>query len=104
MKKEYSLNLPNHWEDTALIFEAIGSPIRQRILLIFEKDEELTIKEIASLFSISRTSIVFHLNILEKAGILQKRSFGREALYKLNAQPLAGALALVLQYIKEEIE
>ena len=103
MKTQFITELPPHWQDTALIFEALGSPVRQRILLIFEAGEEITIKQVTELFSLSRTSIAFHLNALEKAGLLQRRAAGREVFYRLSTEPIEQALESVLKYIREEI-
>ena len=103
MKTQFITELPIHWQDTALIFEALGSPVRQRILLIFEADEEITIKQVTELFSLSRTPIAFHLNVLEKAGVLQRRAAGREVFYRLSTTPIVCALESVLKYVQEEI-
>ncbi len=103
MKTQFITELPTHWQDTALIFEALGSPVRQRILLIFDAGEEITIKQVTELFSLSRTSIAFHLAVLERAGILQKRAAGREVFYRLSPTPVVHALESVLKYIQEEI-
>jgi DNA-binding transcriptional ArsR family regulator len=103
MKTDYLESLPPHWEDAARIFEALGSPIRQKILLVFDADEALNIKQIAELFPFSRTTTIFHLNVLEQAGLLSRRSIGREVFYQLNKEPLIDALARVLKYAQEEV-
>ncbi len=72
MKTQFITELPIHWQDTALIFEALGSPVRQRILLIFEASEEITIKQVTELFFFFFTSIAFHLITLDIAGLLPR--------------------------------
>ena len=48
----------------------MGDTTRQRILLLFEPGEELSIKDIAAMFDYGRSTIVHHLAVLEKAGVL----------------------------------
>ncbi len=103
MKDQFVYNLPECWAGVANIFEALGSPIRQKILLVFEREEELTIKDIADVFPYSRTSIQFHLGVLEKAGLLLRRKEGREVLFHVNKSPLLKALEQVSHYVKEEV-
>jgi DNA-binding transcriptional ArsR family regulator len=103
MKTDYLEQLPATWEGVAKVFEALGSPIRQRLLLVFEDGEELTIKQIADLFSFSRTTTLFHLKVLERAGLLQRRRAGREVYLRLNKEPLLDALQRVHRYTTEEV-
>jgi DNA-binding transcriptional ArsR family regulator len=102
MITDYLDALPSAWADTAKVFEAMGAPIRQRILLLFEPDEELTIKQISDLFAVSRTTINFHLKVLEDAGLLTRRRLGREALYRLERSVLLDSLQRVLDYARQD--
>lgn len=103
MKIDYIHELPPHWEGAAKVFEALGSPIRQRLLLMFEAGEELTIKQIADLYSFSRTTTLFHLKTLEQANLLLRRRKGREVYLRLNKEPLLDALQRVQKYAMEEV-
>ncbi|MES2676592.1 MAG: metalloregulator ArsR/SmtB family transcription factor [Pseudomonadota bacterium] len=103
MKSEYIEDLPPHWGGIAKVFEALGSPLRQRMLLLFEAGEELTIKQIADLFPFSRTTTLFHLKVLEGANLLLRRREGREVYLRLNKEPLLDALQRVQQYATEEV-
>ena len=47
MRTTYLTTLPEHWQPVAAVFAAMGDATRQRILLLFEPGEELSIKEIA---------------------------------------------------------
>src|SRR4051812_40809070 len=44
--KAYARALPKRWHSQARVFTALGDEHRQRILLMFKRDEELTIKDI----------------------------------------------------------
>lgn len=88
----------------AKIFSALGDATRQKILLLFEKDEEISIKVIAELFPYSRSAIVHHLEVLERAGILSVRRDGKSALYRAKPEVLMRALTELTNYIAEEFD
>ncbi len=102
MKTQHIKILPKSWEPAAQVFAALGDPTRQKILLLFEKDEALCIKTIAELFDISRTSIVYHLGVLERAEILQVTRKGKQAFYSLNHHIVLEAIARLQDYIQTE--
>ena len=76
MRTTYLNTLPEHWQPVAAVFAAMGDTTRQRILLLFEPGEELSIKDIAAEFDLGRSTIVHHLAVLEKAYAVTTASFG----------------------------
>lgn len=102
MKREYIAELPESMLPTAAIFSALGDPVRQRILLLFEPGEALSIKDIAELFALSRTAVVHHLTVLERAGILAQRRAGKATLYSLRPEVVLAAVTAVRDYILGE--
>lgn len=102
MKYNYINMLPDTMQPTATIFSALGDPVRQRILLLFEPGESLSIKEIADLFDLSRTAVVHHLTVLERAGILKQRRAGKSALYSVHPEVVLEAVTALREYILEE--
>lgn len=102
MRTSYARKLPSDWNGIAHVFDALGDSTRQRILLLFEPEEEIGIKAIAGLFECSRTSIVYHLNVLEEAGLLERRREGRDTLYRLNKKKMMDVLIRVLAYLQKE--
>ena len=102
MRTSYARKLPPNWTGIAQFFDALGDATRQRILLLFEPGEEIGIKAIAGLFECSRTSIVYHLNVLEEAGLLERRREGRDVLYRLNKKHLTDVMIRVLAYVQKE--
>ena len=102
MKIHYLTSLPSHWQPVAAIFAALGDETRQRILLLFEEGEELSIKDIASRFNLGRSTVVHHLAMLERADILAVRRAGKLALYSARPGAILGALEKLRQYIEEE--
>ena len=101
MKTEYVTELPPDWQPAARVFSALGDPMRQKILLLFEAGEEISIKNIADIFPLSRTAIVHHLQVLERAGILVLRREGKAALYMLRTETVLDAVTRVRDYIHE---
>ena len=102
MKTAYPNELPEEFRDLAAIFSALGDPVRQRILLLFEPDEALSIKDIAELFALSRTAVVHHLTVLERAGILHQRRAGKATLYSVRPEVVLEAVTALRDYILEE--
>lgn len=103
MKTQYLHTLPPHWEPIAATFAAMGETTRQRILLLFEPGEELSIKTICEAFPLGRSTIVHHLGVLEKAGILSVRRKGRLALYTVQHATVLDALEKLRSFILEEM-
>jgi DNA-binding transcriptional ArsR family regulator len=91
--------LPGDWLPIARVFAALGDPWRQKILLLFEAHEEISIKDIAGLFPLSRTAIVHHLLVLERADILASRREGKASLYSLRPDVVLAALNALRSYI-----
>jgi DNA-binding transcriptional ArsR family regulator len=101
MNTQHLLSLPPQWQPVAAIFAALGDETRQRILLLFEAGEELSIKSIASRFDLGRTTVVHHLAMLERAGILAVRREGKLALYSARPGVVLDALEKLRLYIEE---
>ncbi len=102
MKTDFIINLPEDWRPAAQVFAALGDDMRQKILLLFEPAEELSIKTIAGIFPLSRTAIVHHLTVLERAGILESRRQGKVSLYSLRADVVLEAVNRLRDYILQE--
>ena len=102
MKTQFLHELPEGMQPLASVFAALGDPVRQRILLLFEPGEALSIKEIAALFSLSRTAVVHHLNVLERAGVLAQERRGKATLYSVRPGVVLEALDALRQYILDE--
>ena len=104
MRTTYLNKLPDHWQPVAAVFAAMGDTTRQRILLLFEPGEELSIKDIAAAFDFGRSTIVHHLAVLEKAGILSVRREGRQALYSVCHDIVLDSLEKLRLFIEEDMQ
>lgn len=96
-------HIPESWGDISALFVALGDAHRQQILLSFDKNERLTILQIAEGSQLSRTAVTHHLKVLERGGALQSEKIGREVYFWVNKTWMQHALQNVLRYIEEEI-
>jgi DNA-binding transcriptional ArsR family regulator len=69
------------------VFQAIADPTRRQMLGLLV-GSELSIAAITERFSISRTAITKHLQVLSDAGLVSKQRVGRESHYVLQPEPL----------------
>ena len=101
MRSTYSRALPRAWRPAARVFTALGDPHRQRILLMFERGERLSIGDIAAATPLSRTAVVHHLRALEDAGVIVCERQGRHVLCRADPDSVRAALTSVLDYLQE---
>lgn len=104
MSRRYHTALPKKWHGLARVFSALGDEQRQRILLMFERGEELTIKEIFEACPLSRTAVTHHVRVLRDAGVLNAEKRGKEVYLKPDAALVRKALDSLGEYIEEELE
>jgi DNA-binding transcriptional ArsR family regulator len=69
------------------VYQAIADPTRREVLRLLSQND-LAISEITSHFSMSRTAVAKHLNILSEAELVSGKKVGREKIYRLNPEPL----------------
>lgn len=104
MNPEYALSLPPTWTTFGRFFSALGDPCRQKILLIFEPNEELCVNEIASLFDLSRPAISHHLKVLRDAEMLISEKRGKEVYYRVNYLYCADVLKRVNEFVVDKVQ
>ncbi len=103
MKIEYAHSLPEGWGKFAHFFSALGDPTRQKILLVFEPDEEICVNKIARLFDLSRPAISHHLKVLRNAELLLSEKRGKEVYYRVNYPYCAEVLELVHCFVANQV-
>lgn len=74
--------------DSDLVFSALGSAVRRRILDLVRSDPGLTVLEIADGFEMSRFGVRKHLDTLVEARLLTVERDGRAKRHYLNAVPI----------------
>ncbi len=63
------------------LFNALGDPIRQQLLLLMMEGCRKSVAELASYTSLSRPTVSHHLKILKEAHILTETKEGRKTYY-----------------------
>lgn len=101
MKSNYSQAIPPQWYAMSKVFVALGDEHRQRILLLFEPGDRLTVGQIADASTLSRPTVSHHLKILREAGVLQSEKLGKEVYCWINKAFLEESLSAVLTYLRE---
>ncbi len=99
MNDSYAREIPKEWDDIAKMFIAMGDPHRQRILLMFEKDEALNVTEISNASTLSRPAVSHHLKILLDAKVLKMVKRGKESFYSMNIDNIKFNFKNVMDYI-----
>lgn len=69
------------------VFQAVSDHNRRKMVRMLA-DQEMSIAAIVRHFSISRTAVNKHLNILTDAGVVNAQKIGREVRYKLRPEAL----------------
>jgi ArsR family transcriptional regulator, arsenate/arsenite/antimonite-responsive transcriptional repressor len=101
MKKSYENALAPEWVSVSKVFSALGDEQRQRILLLFERDERLNISQIVNASPLSRSAISHHLRVLHDAGVMRSEKVGKEVFFWIDAAFLKQTLGDVLTYMQE---
>lgn len=99
MKDSYAKSIPAEWTKTSKIFVALGDEHRQRIVLMFDKDEKLNVSQIANASTLSRPTVSHHLKILLEAGVLKTEKVGKEVFYWLDKNHLKNSFDSVSNFI-----
>jgi len=98
----YSKALPKSWQGLAGVFTALGDEQRQRILLMFGKGDELTIKDVVDQVPLSRTAVTHHIRVLREAGVLVAEKRGKEVYLRPDPERVLEAIEALRGYIKGE--
>ena len=78
-------------------FHAVADPTRRAILATLARGDA-TVGDLAARFPISLNGVSKHIQVLERAGLVERQVRGREHRLSLNADPLADAAAWLTRY------
>ncbi len=102
MRPSYARAIPRPWRRTARLFVALGDAHRQRIVLMFEPGETLTVGQIVAGSTLSRSAVAHHLKVLREAGVLHAQKRGKEVWYRTDPEAVRTALGSVLDYLSRQ--
>jgi DNA-binding transcriptional ArsR family regulator len=77
-------------DDEALsrILKAAGDTTRRRILTLLVQERALRVTALAAHFDMSLNSVSKHIKVLEEAGLVTRRTLGREHFIAAELEPL----------------
>lgn len=70
---------------------------------MFDRGEELTIKDIADASPLSRTAITYHIRVLREAGVLRAEKRSKEVFLRPEPLVVLRALEAVREYVQREL-
>ena len=103
MRAARARKIPVAWMRASRVCVALGDAHRQRILLLFEPGEELSMLQILETSPLSRTAISHHLRVMREAGVLSAEKVGKEMFYRIDKDYVREQLAAVIAYIDDEL-
>jgi len=77
------------------VFGALADPTRRHLVEALASHPGATATGLAASLPISRQAVAKHLKLLGEAGLVSSRRLGREALFELDATPLAEAASWI---------
>jgi DNA-binding transcriptional ArsR family regulator len=80
-------------------FAALADPTRRRILTHLSRGDRC-VTDLARPHAMSLPAVSKHLRVLEKAGLLRRRRYGRVHQLKLEAKPMQQAIRWIEEYRK----
>ena len=78
--------------DPGPVFSALADPTRRHVVERLAQRGSVTATEVAGDLPMTRQAVAKHLAALADAGLVEARREGRETRYRLEPEPLAGAM------------
>ncbi len=72
------------FEEHCEVLRALSDKTRQEILMVFVTAKEICANDIARHFTLSRSTVSHHLNLMKRHKILHSRKEGKEIYYSIN--------------------
>ena len=87
-------------DDLSLVFQALADPTRRAIITRLH-DGPTTVGALATPFAMSRPAVSQHLNVLERAGLIERTPDAQRRRVTLRTEPLDAASAWVERHRAE---
>ena len=75
-------------DDLSRVLKAAGDTTRRRILTLLVQEGALRVTALAAHFDMSLNSVSKHIKVLEEAGLVTRRTLGREHFIAAELDPL----------------
>ena len=80
------------------IFSALSDPTRRAILARLEREDGLSVSDLAEPFDIKLPAVMKHLDVLSDAGLIRRSKSGRTVTVEISPNPLKGAVDWLQRY------
>jgi ArsR family transcriptional regulator, arsenate/arsenite/antimonite-responsive transcriptional repressor len=85
------------------VFLALSDPTRREILRLL-RQRDMTAGEIADRFTLAKSTLSGHFNVLKNAGLIVAERSGTSIKYSLHVSAFQETLAAVLDWLKVDSE
>lgn len=79
-------------------FAALVDPTRRAILARLERDEAVSVSDLALPFAIKLPAVMKHLDVLGEAGLVSRSKTGRTVTVRLSPEPMREAVNWLSRY------
>ena len=80
------------------IFSALSDPTRRAILARLEREDGLSVSDLAEPFEIKLPAVMKHLDVLSEAGLIRRSKSGRTVTVEISPDPLRKAMGWLERY------
>jgi DNA-binding transcriptional ArsR family regulator len=80
------------------IFAALSDPTRRAILARLEREDGLSVSDLAEPFDIKLPAVMKHLDVLSEAGLIRRSKSGRTVTVEISPDPLKKAMGWLERY------
>ncbi|MFD2767992.1 ArsR/SmtB family transcription factor [Micromonospora eburnea] len=84
---------------TQEFLKALGSPTRQRIMMLFARGAEMSVGEVAERVGISQATASQQLALLRRGGVVTSRRDGKTVFYRADRDGTLAALSDLQSYL-----
>jgi DNA-binding transcriptional ArsR family regulator len=88
----------NYCEQLDRTFAALLDPTRRAILARLEREEGVSVSELARPFAIKLPAVMKHLDVLTDAGLITRSKVGRTVTVRLTPEPIREAMDWLRRY------
>jgi DNA-binding transcriptional ArsR family regulator len=81
-----------------LAFGALADPTRRAIVERLSREADLSVSELAEPFGVSLPAVIKHLDVLARAGLVERNKTGRTVRCSLSAAPMETAMQWLARY------
>ncbi|MCL2037685.1 winged helix-turn-helix domain-containing protein [Candidatus Saccharibacteria bacterium] len=99
MKKKDIKRIAQLFRQTLPLFDGLGHPVRQKLMMLMLEDKPHTVAELAAKIGMSRPSVSHHLRVMLENDMIIAERVGRKTYYR----PMVAKYIAPLQGLIDEL-